>query len=646
MNDGLPINKAYSVAGFEDNLIKASLSVPTNGLCTPISMPYHFSAYPYPFNTDYKNLVLVFDISASTGKTITLQFQSGAATVDWGDGNIVRYNVSAGATVSYTYLNYGTYIVQFIAPSYNQIYNLAGLGSKLIRILSFGNMGTTNLYSSFHTAPNLIEVPQSLPSTVTNMGSMFRYCIKLNDPNLSYWNTTNVTDMSLLFDCFNVPNSTLNQNLGSWDTSKVTTLLAMFRNCTNFNNGNLPDITGWNTSNVTHMGALFFACRNLGANSNRLDFSNWNVNKVTVMSNMFQQCASLNNITISGWSPPSGCSHVSQFATSNLTNSYLPNWTFNGSNDCNNMFQGTILTNVSGLETWNTSGITNMNGMFFQVTQLNLVDPTSWDTSNVTNMANTFASSNFNKNISSWNTSKVTTMATMFSSNGTIGAGGNAMNLSSWDVSKVTSMTSMFSNCTNLRNITISGWSPASGCNHTSQFGSANISGSYLPNWTFKANNNASAMFGSCNMTNVSGLNTWNTSGIINCSTMFQNAVAFNDNLSGWDVSNVTTMNGMFGTNTSPSFMGSGLENWNLARLNVSTALTSFATNQTFPSGQYDLILNSWNTNKASGVNGIADWRTDLSPNFGFSKYTAAGSAARASLVSYGWTITDGGLQT
>ena len=37
---------------------------------------------------------------------------------------------------------------------------------------------------------------------------------------------------------------------------------------------------------------------------------------------------------------------------------------------------------------------------------------------------------------------------------------------------------------------------------------------------------------------------------------------------------------------------------------------------------------------------------TDLRPNFGGARYTAGGAAAtaRAALVSYGWTITDGGV--
>ena len=60
----------------------------------------------------------------------------------------------------------------------------------------------------------------------------------------------------------------------------------------------------------------------------------------------------------------------------------------------------------------------------------------------------------------------------------------------------------------------------------------------------------------------------------------------------------------------------------------------------------YDALLIGWNNNKLVGANGVANWRTDLRPNFGGAKYTSGGAAAtaRAALVTYGWTITDGGV--
>ena len=64
----------------------------------------------------------------------------------------------------------------------------------------------------------------------------------------------------------------------------------------------------------------------------------------------------------------------------------------------------------------------------------------------------------------------------------------------------------------------------------------------------------------------------------------------------------------------------------------------------TISTGNYDNLLNAWKV-KTTG-NGVKNWATNLTPHFGSSKYTAAGSGSRAALVSYGWTITDGGLQS
>jgi len=80
--------------------------------------------------------------------------------------------------------------------------------------------------------------------------------------------------------------------------------------------------------------------------------------------------------------------------------------------------------------------------------------------------------------------------------------------------------------------------------------------------------------------------------------------------------------------------------------LNASNSLDVFMNQVQLSNSNYDATLNGWNSNKLASANGVADWRTDLRPHFGTSKYTSSGSAARQSLINYGWTITDGGLQT
>ena len=52
----------------------------------------------------------------------------------------------------------------------------------------------------------------------------------------------------------------------------------------------LPDISKWDTSNVTNMSGMFNACESL---SSLPDISKWNTSNVTNMSGMFDECSSL-----------------------------------------------------------------------------------------------------------------------------------------------------------------------------------------------------------------------------------------------------------------------------------------------------------------------------------------------------------------
>ena len=53
---------------------------------------------------------------------------------------------------------------------------------------------------------------------------------------------------------------------------------------------NLPDISKWDTKNVTNMSYMFSYCKSL---KNLPDISKWNTKNVTNMSNMFYFCESL-----------------------------------------------------------------------------------------------------------------------------------------------------------------------------------------------------------------------------------------------------------------------------------------------------------------------------------------------------------------
>ena len=69
---------------------------------------------------------------------------------------------------------------------------------------------------------------------------MFAFAHSFTGGNLSAWNTSQVTDMSFMFN----EASAFNGDVSGWDTSRVTSMDAMFQLAETFN-GN---VSAWNTS--------------------------------------------------------------------------------------------------------------------------------------------------------------------------------------------------------------------------------------------------------------------------------------------------------------------------------------------------------------------------------------------------------------
>jgi surface protein len=124
----------------------------------------------------------------------------------------------------------------------------------------------TNMLSMFFSLQTLTQSLNSWDvSNVTNMGSMFRATFNYNQP-LNNWNVSNVTNMSGMFD-----STGFNQDISMWDVGSVTNMGAMFA----FSSFNQP-IGSWDVSNVTNMENMF-----LGNNSFAQDLSSWCVTNIT-----------------------------------------------------------------------------------------------------------------------------------------------------------------------------------------------------------------------------------------------------------------------------------------------------------------------------------------------------------------------------
>ena len=271
------------------------------------------------FVFDPDNLVLVFDTNLASGTTVTLPLAGTVnVSVDWGDNTSDTYTTAGNKT--HTYASNGVYVVQISG-------SLTAFGANvsrpnLTRCLSFGTLGLTSLNSAFRSCANLTEVPTSIPSSVTNMSSMFNSASSFNQ-NIGSWNVSNVTNMSNMFAFA----STFNQPIGSWNVSSVTNMGDMFRSATPFD----QNISSWDVSSVTDMSSMFLSTRfnqNIGS---------WNVSNVTNMGQMFV-----------------GAQHFNQNISS---------WDVSSVTNMGGMFRSTIAFNQD-INSWDVSNVTNMGSMF------------------------------------------------------------------------------------------------------------------------------------------------------------------------------------------------------------------------------------------------------------------------------------------
>ena len=200
------------------------------------------------------------------------------------------------------------------------------------------------------------------------------------------------------------------------------------------------------------------------------------------------------------------------------------------------------------LSSFNTGNVLSMNGMFTAINiQDGLLDFSKFDTSKVQTMHEMFAGSNFGiLDVSNFDTSNVTDMSSMF--NGVSAT--EIKGLKKFDTSNVITMSDMFvasniANPINTRNFNTSNVIDMSEMFYFNNFTSVDV-GSFD---TYKVKN-MSKMFGSFMESNVmseiKGIENFDTSNVIDMSEMFSRCNVTSLNLSKWDTSKVNNMHSMF----------------------------------------------------------------------------------------------------
>lgn len=108
--------------------------------------------------------------------------------------------------------------------------------------------------------------------------------------NLNRLNTSEVTEMDMMFDSMQITNL----DLSSFNTSKVSDMNSMFAWCENLTT---LDLSSFNTSKVTDMSYMFDGCTALTS----VRLNSFDTKKVEIMYSMFEDCSSLTTLDLSSF---------------------------------------------------------------------------------------------------------------------------------------------------------------------------------------------------------------------------------------------------------------------------------------------------------------------------------------------------------
>ena len=592
-------------------------------------------------------MVLIFDTNLSAGTTIALPLQGAVdVTVSWGDSNIDNFNTAGNKT--HTYDADGVYTV-IITGSLTQFGSSSGYDSnKLTRVTNWGNLGLTSLSGAFIFASNLTNVPNSLPSGITNTSYMFNDCYKFN-ANISNWDVSSVTDMYAMFE-----NATsFNQDISDWDVSSVTDMSVMFQDAISFN----QDISYWNVSSVTDMSGMFWNATSFDQN-----ISAWNISNVTTMNGMFGgvtlSTANYDDILIT-WADEIPYYGVQPFVPFDGGNS---KYSISAVNARESLVQHRWAITDGGIEIPENAMVLEFNTNLSEGNTITLPLQGSLSTVSVywgDNSANTYTTagnydhtyanageytvyiagylSQFgNANSGYTNADKLVGVAD-FGNLGTSsfhGAFKGATNLTqvpSSLPSTVTNTASMFSGASAF-NQDIGGWDVSNVTNMNSMFYEASAFNQDIGNWDVSNVTDMSGMFGYASTFNQD-ISLWNVGNVTDMLGMFDNATSFNQNIGEWDVGSVTDMFYMFYGATS---FDQDLSNWNVSSV---VDMEGMFDEITLSTANYDALLIGWAGQTVQNGVTFSGGNSTYSPG--------AAADARAKLIdTYSWTITDGGEST
>ncbi len=479
---------------------------------------------------------------------------------------------------------------------------------------------------------------------VTNMKFMFRQAFQFNQ-DIGDWDVSSATNMDGMFQQATV----FNQDLTDWCVEQIASEPTEFSQSSALTSGNAPD-WGAACEDLANPNFVLAAdgmtCLCPFANDGETGVLTINgVNKIFTKRSLAElQTIIANNANDSqiALTCTSGITDMQELFKDKTTfNLDLSAWDVSSVTNMRSMFQNTAFDH--NISHWDVSDVTNMRFMFSNTPFNHAIG--DWDVSSVTDMNFMFLESQlFNQDIGLWNVTNVTTMTDMF---------GQAtmfnQDISAWNVENVTNMDRMFRLAAAF-NQDLSNWCVEQIENEPSQFAEdtfengnrpnwgASCDGTGNPNFTLAADgktclcpdatdgetgillvNGINQVFTKRNLTQLKALrdNDPNdpeialtcTSGITNMENLFNGQNGFNQDLSSWDVSNVTTMRRMFQN----SGFDQDISNWDVSNVtNMSQLFRGTPFNQAIGDWDVSSVTNMQLMFKqASDFNqDIDDWTT------------------------------------
>ena len=218
-----------------------------------------------------------------------------------------------------------------------------------------------------------------------NSAAMFAWFIKLQDIDLSHFNTSEVENMMQMFVGLY---SCTSLDLSTFDTRNVTSMYQMFAHDRSLVNLNLANFNTWL---VTDMAGMFEDLSNVVS----LDLSSFDTYNVTDMNHMFYLDSKLANLNVSSFNTSNVINMEHMFnSTKALLNLDLSQFNTKNVTNMAQMFgcmEAIVNLNVNSFD---TSKVTTMNGMFSSMLSLGTLDISSFNTQNVEDMGYIFAIDN------------------------------------------------------------------------------------------------------------------------------------------------------------------------------------------------------------------------------------------------------------